>query len=95
LDLATFAARNLVVALRQNGAVHPKSVPCPLPRRLHIAPGAGISGLQLVMIKKGGLREYVFSSSSSAWPRQRPANAFAGLTRTIADKASLPVCPSW
>jgi hypothetical protein len=80
MRLATFAPRNLVAALRQIGAAHPKSAPCPFPRRLHIAAGAVISGVQLVEIKKGGLRVQI-RSPSSAWPRQRPANAFAGLTR--------------
>jgi len=34
---------------------------------------------QRYLIEKGGLRSDNFPALSPAWPRQRPANAFAGL----------------
>ena len=45
------------------------------------------------LIEKGGLRsDDNFPALSPAWPRQRPANAFAGLTRDLFAHLFL-VCP--
>ncbi|MEH2550045.1 hypothetical protein V1283_006690 [Bradyrhizobium sp. AZCC 2262] len=45
------------------------------------------------LIEKGGLRsDDNFPALSPAWPRQRPANAFAGLTRDFSVNLFL-VCP--
>jgi hypothetical protein len=45
------------------------------------------------LIEKGGLRgDDNFPALSPAWPRQRPANAFAGLTRDFFANLYL-VCP--
>jgi hypothetical protein len=45
------------------------------------------------LIEKGGLRgDDIFPALSPAWPRQRPANAFAGLTRDFFVNLFL-VCP--
>src|ERR1700731_4866302 len=45
-------------------------------------------------IEKGGPRDDdIFPALSPAWPGQRPANAFAGLTRAF--YRTLLVCPSW
>ena len=48
---------------------------------------------QRYLIEKGGLRsDDNFPALSPAWPRQRPANAFAGLTRDLSVNLFL-VCP--
>ena len=49
------------------------------------------------IIEKGGLRnEHIFPAPSPAWPRQRPANAFAGSDQgPFLLKNRLLVCPSW
>ena len=45
------------------------------------------------LIEKGGLRsDDIFPALSPVWPRQRPANAFAGLTRDFFANLFL-VCP--
>ena len=45
------------------------------------------------LIEKGGLRgDDNFPALSPAWPRQRPANTFAGLTRDLFAHLFL-VCP--
>src|ERR1700730_4209034 len=44
--------------------------------------------------EKGGPRDDdIFPALSPAWPGQRPANVFAGLTRAFTEL--LLVCPSW
>ncbi|WP_141686407.1 hypothetical protein [Bradyrhizobium sp. LMTR 3] len=41
------------------------------------------------LIEKGGLRgDDNFPTLSPVWPRQRPANAFAGLTRNLSQISS-------
>ena len=46
-----------------------------------------------ISFEKGGLRsDDIFPALSPAWPRQRPANAFAGLTRDFFANLFL-VCP--
>jgi hypothetical protein len=53
----------------------------------------GLAIFATTLIEKGGLRsDDNFPALSPAWPRQRPANAFAGLTRDFSVNLFL-VCP--
>jgi len=64
-------------------------------RAFGLLPPAGRVILTVQSPEKGGPRDDdILPALSPAWPGQRPANAFAGLTRHSSRKIFL-VCPSW